>query len=78
MNNNLKISLIAAGVAISSSLATIFAVGSSTPESGVPLLTEKNNSGSLYTVAASMPEEPTDFVNAAESTVNGVVSIKSY
>ncbi|MDE6642679.1 MAG: Do family serine endopeptidase [Muribaculaceae bacterium] len=78
MNNNLKISLIAAGVAISSSLATIFAVGSSTPKSGVPLLTEKSNSGSLYTVAASMPEEPTDFVNAAESTVNGVVSIKSY
>lgn len=78
MNNNLKISLIAAGVAISSSLATIFVVGSTAPETGTYLLTEKNNSGSLYTVAASMPDEPSDFVNASESTVNGVVSIKSY
>lgn len=78
MNSILKTSLIASGVAIASSLATVFAVGSTNSGSSVPTLTAPSNSGAFYTVAAEVPAEPSDFVDAAESTVNGVVSIKSY
>lgn len=76
MNSILKTSLIAFGVAAVTSTASVFAFGSKSdkgPKS--PAFTE---TGALYTVANTPIQEPSDFVNAAESTVNGVVSIKSF
>lgn len=78
-----KIALMACGVAIASSALTIVAVNSfdsssnnfnltMTPDSTMP------NQGGLYTVSANSVTPPTDFTHAAESTINGVVSIKSY
>lgn len=78
MNSILKTSLIASGVAIASSLATVFAVTSTDSVPTIPSLTAHSDAGAFYTVAAQVPAEPSDFVDAANSTVNGVVSIKSY
>ena len=81
MNIYSKIALMACGVAIASSAITVVAVdklenkysispssySSEAPSSG----------GSFYTVAHGVTP-PTDFTHAAESTINGVVSIKSF
>lgn len=74
MNINLKTSLIAMGVAVLSSVSTVYA------------LRQDNNSasgtwipdGNFQKISLSPNEESPNFVTAAENTVNGVVSIKSY
>lgn len=76
-----KITLLALGAAVVGSVATTFAINSISSNSIVK--TEEANGtlprkGGLYTVASSTPSMPTDFTHAAESTINGVVSIKSY
>lgn len=79
MNQTLKTSIIAAAVAAMASVATIFAtarLGSSSSDNS-SFLTYPNR-GNLTNVSMSAPGEPTNFVEAAESTVNGVVSIKSF
>ncbi len=76
MNSILKTSLIACGVALMTSTATFLAFGSKSGKANItPVFTE---SGAFYTVGQSPAQEPSDFVEAAESTVNGVVSIKSF
>ena len=71
-----KTSLVAGAVAVISSVATFFVLGNTTAgKTEFPLFTE---SGSLHRVVAADVEKIPDFVSAAESTVNGVVSIKSY
>lgn len=76
MNSILKTSLIACGVAVLSASATVFAFGVKSGDRNViPSFSEP---GAFYTVAHAPAQEPSDFVTAAESTVNGVVSIKSY
>ena len=71
-----KTSLVAGAIAVISSVATFFVLGSTTAgKTEFPLFTE---SGSLHRVVDSDVEKIPDFVSAAESTVNGVVSIKSY
>lgn len=73
-----KITLLACGVAVASSALTAVAVGQFNAAVGDTHITESATPrGSLFTVSnASTP--PTDFTHAAESTINGVVSIKSY
>ncbi len=76
MNSILKTTLIACGAAVCTSAATFLAFATTTADvSPAQLFTE---SGAFYTVAQTPEQEPTDFVTAAESTVNGVVSIKSF
>lgn len=78
-----KITLLACGVAVLSSAVTALAInaihdGSMSENSIVNYVSEaKDAKGALYTVAHNVTP-PTDFTRAAESTVNGVVSIKSY
>lgn len=68
-------------VAVASSLTTAFVMrASSDGEDEVRLYPTKanpDNGGQFYTVG-SVTTPATDFTSAAESTVNGVVSIKSY
>lgn len=82
MNINTKISLFAFGAAVLGSATTLFALRTS-PESGLNTdqqIIAKNTTGGngkFITVAEHSAVE-TDFTKAAESTINGVVSIKSY
>ncbi len=77
MNNIVKTSLVAGTVAVLCSVSTFCLLGTtSTSESEYPLFTEAG--GSVRNVKASPEEAAVDFVSAAESTVNGVVSIKQY
>ena len=77
MNNMVKTTIVAGTVAVLSSLATLALVGATNAGgSEMPLFTE---SGSHIQKVMQSPEESAvDFVSAAESTVNGVVSIKQY
>lgn len=81
MNIYAKITLLACGVAVASSAATALALNSSQSINHNPQsLTEAESFGrntGLYTVSNSVTP-PTDFTHAAESTINGVVSIKNY
>ncbi len=81
MNTYAKITLLACGVAVASSAATALAVNSSlgTVEGGIVASEQESMrpAGGLYTVSHAVTP-PTDFTHAAESTINGVVSIKSY
>lgn len=80
MNQTLKTTFIAAAVAISTSIAAIYAtdrISSSESTSPSKFLTFSDR-GAVYNASMSAPGEPANFVEAAESTVNGVVSIKSY
>lgn len=81
MNVTGKIALLACGVAVASSAITAVAIDSlrhdndslveaTSPAAGF-------GKGRLYTASHSATP-PTDFTHAAESTINGVVSIKSY
>ncbi len=79
-----KIALLACGVAILSSAVTVMAMRANNDAStNVPMsdsVIASNNltpGGALYT-ASQRPTPDTDFTHAAESTINGVVSIKSY
>jgi len=78
-----KISLLACGVAVLSSAATAVALNVVEKHNNTPSATETSNSagfgkGAFYTVASNGQTPPTDFTHAAESTINGVVSIKNY
>ncbi|MFG6381421.1 MAG: Do family serine endopeptidase [Muribaculum sp.] len=81
MNIYTKIALLACGVAIASSALTVVAVDAIDANRESSVLTEilpaRNSGGALYTVSNAVTP-PTDFTHAAESTINGVVSIKSY
>ncbi len=77
-----KIILLAAGTAVMSSAVTagVMKEALTSRDDFSPVATDAGytaNSGSLYTVGLS-PATTTDFTQAAESTINGVVSIKSY
>ncbi|MDE6119406.1 MAG: S1C family serine protease, partial [Muribaculaceae bacterium] len=81
MNTYAKITLLACGIAIASSAATALAVnfGLSAKQDATahPADTNNRNMAGLYTVSHTATP-PTDFTHAAESTINGVVSIKNY
>ena len=81
MKSTGKIILLSAGVAVLSSVATALSFSiKGNSEQGFISANAGNmygNQGSLYTVANSVTPA-TDFTQAAENTVNGVVSIKSY
>lgn len=83
MNLYSKIALLTCGVAIASSAVMVVGLNALTdkgyePEPYVEVVSHQPSSkGALYTVANSVTP-PTDFTHAAESTINGVVSIKSY
>lgn len=79
-----KIALLACGVAILSSAVTVMAMRANNDASigtqmcdTVIASNSLAQSGALYT-ASQRPTPDTDFTHAAESTINGVVSIKSY
>lgn len=76
MNINLKTSLLAMGIAVLSSVTTVYALHNTNSVEEQSWLTE--GEGHRYNVALSPNEVAPDFVTAAESTVNGVVSIKSF
>lgn len=77
-----KTTLLAIGVAAVSSALTALAVNSiqnNSTGNGLASVSENpiQRRGALYTASHTVTP-PTDFTSAAESTVNGVVSIKSY
>lgn len=78
MKNFAKTALLSSGIAIVCSLA-VNALAS--PKSDSPVtdraISGQNDNSGLYTVSQRVTP-PTDFTQAAESTINGVVSIKSY
>lgn len=80
MNIYGKIALMACGVAMASSAITVVAVDKLENKysvSGSSYQTEAPSGGAFYAVSQGVTP-PTDFTHAAESTINGVVSIKSY
>lgn len=77
MNITLKTSLLAATVALCSSVATVYALSGNYRTDSESWLVN-SSAGQRINVALSPEESAPDFVSAAESTVNGVVSIKSY
>lgn len=83
MNIYAKVSLLALGVAVVSSAATVVTMRStsfigSAEASDVPVATAQSASSSDFIRVAQHSAVETDFTKAAESTINGVVSIKSY
>ncbi len=76
MNINLKTSLLAIGVAVLSSISTVYALHQESKSE--PLNWNETPDGFTRNVKLSPNEVAPDFVTAAESTVNGVVSIKSF
>lgn len=75
-----KIILSACGASVASATLTAMAINSvqshtETPE--IATTASTGASGGLFTVSNSLTP-PTDFTHAAESTINGVVSIKNY
>ena len=80
MNQTFKTTIISAAVALSASLVTVFATTqfNDTEKSSESSFLTFSNKGSVYNASMSAPGEPANFVEAAESTVNGVVSIKSF
>lgn len=80
MKKNGMILLAACGVAVASSLTTAMVMRAATDGDNDRIYSVKQDSGNggqFYTVG-SVTTPATDFTSAAESTVNGVVSIKSY
>ncbi|MCM1163345.1 MAG: Do family serine endopeptidase [Muribaculaceae bacterium] len=78
MKTTAKIIALAAGTAIFSSALTAVAVSSLTGSAFTPSAsTQASNNGQFYTVSSAVTPA-TDFTKAAESTINGVVSIKSF
>jgi len=77
-----KLALLVCGVSVITSATTVMAINSTdhatnhTTDTTTP---DKNNhqEGAVYTIS-QRATPPTDFTSAAESTVNGVVSIKSF
>ncbi|MDE5719457.1 MAG: trypsin-like peptidase domain-containing protein, partial [Paramuribaculum sp.] len=83
MNNFSKTLLTACGVAVASSVITVGAFKASDSglfrqaDTDIAATVRPDASGRFLTVAQTAALE-TDFTSAAESTINGVVSIKSY
>ena len=78
MKSTAKIMLLAAGTAILSSAATAMAIGSfGRADNHSSLSSTESAEGRFYTVASTVTPA-TDFTTAAENTINGVVSIKSF
>lgn len=80
MNIYGKVTLLAFCSAIAGSMATVVAVntiGGADISSSSQAAVAPSAKGSIFTVGNSVTP-PTDFTHAAESTINGVVSIKSY
>ena len=81
MNVTGKIALLACGVAVASSALTAVAIDSLRHDNDSIVEASASSplfgKGRLYTASHSATP-PTDFTHAAESTINGVVSIKSY
>ncbi|MCH5246614.1 MAG: Do family serine endopeptidase [Muribaculaceae bacterium] len=82
MKNSVKIMLGSVAIAVVSSAATFFLLNRNL--NGINVFTTHGNEensyvedGRVYTVS-NVVTPPTDFTSAAESTVNGVVSIKSF
>lgn len=77
-----KVVLLAAGSAVIGSALTAVAMRSvmspSSPASDLVLSADSGAASGFYTVSSRLPGEGTDFTVAAENTINGVVSIKSY
>ncbi|MCM1440475.1 MAG: Do family serine endopeptidase [Roseburia sp.] len=81
MNTYVKISLVACGVAIASSAMAILAMRGSNDSADNTLPADVHNSAShsdAFLRVSSHPAAENDFTKAAESSINGVVSIKSY
>lgn len=76
MNINLKTSLLAMGVALLSSVSAVYALQHKKESDADRWLA--GNDGNFVKVGMTPNEAVPDFVSAAESTVNGVVSIKSF
>ena len=75
-----KIILSACGASVASATLTAMAINSVQSHTETPEITTAAStgaSGGLFTVSNSLTP-PTDFTHAAESTINGVVSIKNY
>ena len=80
MKKNGMILLAACGVAVASSLTTAMVMRAASNGENDHIYSvnqDSGNGGQFYTVG-SVTTPATDFTSAAESTVNGVVSIKSY
>lgn len=78
-----KVIMLAAGSAVIGSALTAVAmrsVMSPTPLAADVVLSGNGNAAAqgFYTVSSRLPGDGTDFTVAAENTINGVVSIKSY
>lgn len=76
-----KVILLALGVAVVSSAATVAAISAFSPGSGSDYTADSRldaASNSFLTPVAHRPPVNTDFTSASESTVGGVVSVKSY
>ena len=77
-----KIAFLACGVAVLSSAVTAVALNvvekHTVIVTGASPVANQSGNGNFYTVASGPATPPTDFTHAAESTINGVVSIKNY
>jgi len=76
-----KITLMACGVAVLTSAATVAAMRMTMSDQeiqDVDLASPRTGAGSGFVNVVSRPITNTDFTTAAESTINGVVSIKSF
>ncbi len=76
-----KLALLVCGVSVITSATTVMAINSSdkalSNQSDNAIIENGSQEGAVYTVS-QRATPPTDFTSAAESTVNGVVSIKSF
>lgn len=78
MKTSTRIIIISAATAIISSTATVSAIQAVLPDRSESYTNESTSEeGRFYTVGATVTPA-TDFTSAAESTINGVVSIKSF
>ncbi len=82
MNIYGKITLLACGIAVASSAATVLAMRAVSDNPSPSVVTPNTTAGASASGAflrvASHPATDNDFTRAAENTINGVVSIKSY
>lgn len=82
MNIYGKITLLACGIAVASSAATVLAMravsDNPSPSVVTPNTTPGASASGAFLRVASHPATDNDFTRAAENTINGVVSIKSY
>lgn len=81
MKNSIKIALLACGAGLIGSLVANSAynrINSTDPMADINLAPSNTGAAQGFVNVVSQPVTSTDFTSAAESTINGVVSIKSY